>query len=382
MEHAISRGRASLKWIELSLPRLRANARVLRQRIGPGVKLMAVVKSGAYGHGATRLARGLIDAGADALGVVSLDEALDLRAVGIRAPIHILSYVPAERADEIVRDEFNPVVLDRAFVEALEAAGARGARSVEVSVKVETGMNRFGFEGNDLDEVMDLLGRTRHVKVAGLCTHFARSDVADAGPTQAQLGRLLAAIERFRGRGHRLERSHAANSAATLLHPATHLQMVRCGLALYGLYPSPEVRAACAGSPLQPVLEFKARIVEMRTVRKGDAVSYGGTWVAPTETRLAVLPVGYADGYRWGLSNRSHVLIRGIRAPVRGRVCMDLCMVDVTGIPGVACGDEVTLISHDPSSGITADDLASVLGTINYEVLCGLSSQIERVIVP
>ena len=343
---------------------------------------MAIIKANAYGHGATLLAPALLDAGADALGVVSLEEACELRGAGVQAPIHIISGVPAELAEEVFRHDLRPVVYSRDVVEALEVAGARSGRSVEVCVKVETGMSRLGLEREELDEVMDLLGRTQHVKVTGLATHFARSDEAATEPTQAQLGRLLAAIARFRGRGHRLERSHAANSAATLLHPATHLHMVRCGLALYGLYASPEVRQACAGAQLEPLLEFKTRIIQIRKVRKGEALSYGGTWVAPGDTTVAVLPVGYADGYRRNLSNRGHVLIRGQRAPIRGSVCMNLFMADVTGIAGAACGDEVTLISRNPSSGITADDLATLLGTINYEIVSDLPSQLERIIVP
>ena len=370
-------------WIELSRSRLAANVRTMLQRTAPGVGLMAVVKANAYGHGATLLAHPLLEAGVTALGVISLEEAHALRACGVQDPIHVLGYVSAERVDEIIRDDLRPVVFSRAFVQALEVAGARSGRTVEVSVKVETGMGRLGLNGAELEDVMELLSRTKHVRVTGLSTHFARSDELDATPTQEQLGRLQAVLPRFLSQGHQLERSHAANSAAALLYPSTHLDMVRCGISLYGLYPSLQTRAACADTAeLKPVLEFKTRVVQLCALQPGEAVSYGGTWVAPAQARLAVLPVGYSDGYRRGLSNQSHVMIRGQRAPIRGRICMNLCMADVTGITGVVCGDEVTLISRDPSSGATADDLAAMLGTINYEIVTGLPGSIARVLVP
>lgn len=371
-----------LSWIELSRSAIEHNVRLLRDRIGPNVRLMAVVKANAYGHGAITVGRWLLDTGADALGVISLAEARELRAAGIRVPIHVLGSIPPGRADEVVRYDLRPVVFDLDFARALEVMGGRAGRAIEVTVKVETGMNRHGLEGGRLDEAMDYLAGARFVKVAGLATHFARSDEADAAPTLAQMRRLDAAIERFRSRGHALPLCHAANTAATLLHPGTHLDMVRCGLALYGLYPSDAARERFPGEPLRPALEFKARVVDLRTVQAGEAVSYGGTWRAAKPTRIAVLPVGYADGYRRDLSNRGHVIVRGRRAPILGRVCMNLCMVDVTEIPEAAKGDAATLISGDPASGATVDDLSRLIGTINYEVVSGLAGPLERILVP
>jgi alanine racemase len=194
------------------------------------------------------------------------------------------------------------------------------------------------------------------------------------------MARLNAAITRFRGRGHDLSLCHAANSAATLLYPQTHLDMVRCGLALYGLYPSPRTREH-PGGKLRPALQLKTRIVDLRTLEAGDAVSYGGTWRAPRPTSIAVLPVGYSDGYRRDLSNKAHVLVRGERAPILGRVCMNLLMVDVTAVPAAAKGDVVTLIGSDSECGATVDDLSRLLSTINYEVLSGLAERVERILV-
>ena len=375
-------GPDQLLWIELSRSRIENNVRLVRDRIGPNVRLMAVVKANAYGHGAATVARWLLNTGADALGVISIGEARSLRAAGIRVPIHVLGTIPPGRADEVVRYDLRPVVFDLEFARALEVMGERAGREIEVTVKVETGMNRHGLEGVRLDEVMAYLAGARSVKVAGLATHFARSDEADPEPTLRQLSRLNAAIGRYRALGHALPLCHAANTAATLLYPETHLGMVRCGLALYGFHPSEVTRREFRGGALQPALEFKARIVDLRTVKEGEAVSYGGTWRAPRPTRIAVLPVGYSDGYRRDLSNKGHVLVRGRRAPILGRVCMNLTMVDVTGIPGAAKGDVATLVSGDPASGATLDDLSRLLGTINYEVVSGLVESIDRLLVP
>jgi alanine racemase len=358
------------------------NVRLVRDVVGPEARLMAVVKANAYGHGATTVGRWLLNAGADCLGVVSFGEARELRAAGIKVPIHVLGYIPPGRADEVIRYDLRPVVFSLDFVRALEVVGERAGKTVEVTVKVETGMNRHGLAGERLDEVMAFLAGARFVRAVGLSTHFARSDEADPEPTLAQMERMNAAIARFRGRGHGLTLCHAANSAATLLYPETRLDMVRCGLALYGLYPSPETRERFEGGALRPALEFKTRIVDLRTVQAGEAVSYGGTWVAERPTRIAVLPVGYADGYRRDLSNKAHVVVRGERAPILGRVCMNLSMVDVSAVPDAAKGDAVTLISTDPESGATVDDLAHHLGTINYEVVSGLAEPLERFLVP
>lgn len=375
-------GPDQLLWIEVSRSRIENNVRLVRDRIGPDVRLMAVVKANAYGHGAATVARWLLNTGADALGVISVGEARSLRAAGIRVPIHVLGAIPPGRADEVVRYDLRPVVFDLEFARALEVMGERAGREIEVTVKVETGMNRHGLEGERLDEVMAFLAGARFVRVSGLATHFARSDEDDPEPTLRQLSRLNAAIRRYRALGHALPLCHAANTAATLLYPETHLGMVRCGLALYGLHPSEATRRGFRGGTLQPALELKARIVDLRTVREGDAVSYGGTWRAPRPTRIAVLPAGYSDGYRRDLSNRGHALVRGRRAPILGRVCMNLTMVDVTEIPGAAKGDVATLVSGDPASGAAIDDLARLLGTINYEVVSGLAESIDRILVP
>jgi len=375
-------GQDQLSWIELSRSRIEHNVRVVRDRIGPDVRLMAIVKANAYGHGAITVARWLLNTGADALGVVSIAEARELRSAGIKVPIHVLGYIPPGRADEVVRYDLRPVVFHLEFAQALEVMGERAGKTAEVTVKVETGMNRHGLEGDRLDEAMSFLAGARFVRAVGLATHFARSDEDDPEPTLAQMRRLEAAIERFRARGHALPLCHAANSAATLLYPQTHLHMVRCGLALYGLHPSGITRGRFRGEALLPALEFKTRIVDLRVVKAGEAVSYGGTWRAEKPTRIAILPVGYSDGYRRDLSNKGHVIVRGRRAPILGRVCMNLTMVDVTAAPDAAKGDPVTLISGDPASGATVDDLSRLLQTINYEVVSGLAEPIDRILVP
>lgn len=369
-----------LRWIELSRAALRDNVRAVRERIGNDRKLMAVVKANAYGHGAVLCAREYLAAGADALGVATVEEGLELREAGCVVPIHIIAAMSAADAAEVVEHDLNPVIFDETVALALDAAARKAGKMAEISLKLETGMHRHGLSAAELERLLAVCARCPGLRVTGIATHFARSDEEEDGPTLEQFARLRPALEKCRAAGNALPLCHAASSAASLLLPETHLDMVRCGISLYGLYPSAAVLNKLGEGTLRPVLEFKTRIAQLRDLYPGDAVSYGGTWTAKRQSRIAVLPVGYADGYRRGLSNRAHVLVRGKPAPVTGRVCMNILMADVTDIPEAAAGDVVTLISRDPQSGATADDHARLLDTINYEVVTGLNCRMPRLL--
>lgn len=368
-------------WIEISASALAANVRALRARIAARTEIIAVVKSNAYGHGVALVAPELAAGGIDAFGVNSVREAVELRLLGAKVPIHVMGYISPQFAEDIVHFDLCPIVSSLETARALNVAGKALEKTVTLSVKVETGMNRLGLRGRELDRLMRYLAGARYLNVVGLTTHFARADTADPTLVEKQFALFTAAVGKYRALGHKLDRCHAAATASTMLYPKTHMDAVRVGIGLYGLYPSAEVRLNSPGHTLRPVLEYKTRIVETRRIEAGESVSYGATWTAKRPSRIAILPVGYADGYPRALSGRGHVLVRSARAPIIGRICMNMFMIDVTDFPAVARHDEVTLIGADPVAGVTADDIAQLVGTVNYEILTNLPTAIPRIAV-
>ena len=351
-------------WIEISRHAIENNIRVFRQLVGAGSRLAAVVKSNAYGHGMTIVAKTALSAGADWLHVFSVSEGLCLRGEGIDAPILVLG--PAAEC-EIKKACDAGLRLTVASPDAarLMAETAGGI----VHLKLETGTNRQGLKESEIQGVVSLL-RENNVTVEGAYTHFADiEDTTDHAFAEAQLERFNAHLSSLR-----IPLPHTACSAAAILFPETHFSMVRVGISLYGLWPSGEthVSAKMLGRnalDLKPAMTWKSRVSAVNTVAPGEFVGYGRTFRTTRTTRIAILPIGYADGFDRGLSNVGHVLVRGVRAPVRGRVCMNLTMVDVTDIPDVARGDEVVIIGQQDSERITAETMAKLLGTINYEVV-------------
>jgi alanine racemase len=352
---------------EVDVAALRANAAWLRARIGRA-QLLGVVKADGYGHGAVTVARALAGV-VDGLAVSLTEEGFELRAAGVAGPILVMGAVYGAAHREVVAAGLTPVVTDLGAVEAF----ARVGEPVEVHLKLDTGMSRLGVRPEHLGAFLDGCARYPAVRIAGLMTHLASAD-SDAELTRLQLARLAAALPRVRAHARGPLVVHAANSAATLAFPASHLDAVRPGLALYG-----------GGHPeLSPVLRFVTAICALRDLEPGDVVSYGAQFRAERPTRVATLPVGYADGYPRRLSAHvagrdSHVLVRGRRCPVIGAVCMDMLMVDVTALGDVvSVGDEVVLIGRQGEEQVTAAELAAHAGLIEYEITCGVSKRVPR----
>lgn len=363
-------------WLEIDLHAIGGNVEALRRIVGPRVAIMAVLKADAYGHGAVRTARTVLQHGTAALAVATIGEAAALRDAGIAAPILALGYTPPWQVREALRRDVQLAVFDGEVARECAAAAAELALPARVHVKVDTGMARLGLRPEDAPGLLAELQSRPRVEVVGLFTHFATADSADETFAREQLRRFNAVAEAVSKAGLRPPLVHAANSAAIFRFPEAHFDLVRPGIAVYGLDPGPET--LCPGG-FQAALAFKTAIAQVKTLPPGSPVSYGATYVTRRQERIATIPVGYADGFRRAPSWRE-VLVHGRRAPVVGRVCMDYTMIEVTGIPGVVVGDEVVLIGRQGDDAITAEAAASWLGTINYEVVAAILPRVPRLV--
>jgi alanine racemase len=353
--------------VEIDLNALAHNLSEVRRLVGDTVKIMAVVKADAYGHGGIRSGLHLVENGADALGVMDLHEAASLRDAGINLPIYILAGILPEYALEIVDRNLTPFVYDLELAKALDHSAAERNRVLDIHLKMDTGMHRLGRLFDDGDDYLSQIAALNNIRVTGLATHFAEADVEGSEFTNQQLDRLKKLIEKAKNLGMPLSLNNSANSAAVLGAPQTHLDMVRPGLMLYGDWPADHLKPV---ADLKPVMTFKSQVIQVKTLKPGGTVSYGRTWKADQPTRIATVPTGYAHGLNRLLSNKGEALIRGRRAPLRGRVCMNLTMFDVTDIPDVAPGDEVVFLGRQGNETITGGMLADLCGTISYEVFC------------
>lgn len=359
---------------EIDLGAVQRNLARVRQAVGPGVRIFGVVKADAYGHGAVAVARAL-EPLCNALAVSLVEEGLELRAAGIRAPIVVLGAYYNRHQDEVLGERLTPVVYDRADLEKFAAAAARRNRPAEVHLKIDTGMSRLGLPPGDLEATLARLSALPALRLSGLCTHFASADLADAGTTEVALAQFQQGLDRAAQLGFHNLVNHAANSAAAVRFPAARLDAVRPGLALYGAMPSEIVSLV----GLEGALALRTRVMAVRDVAVGAGVSYGGIWRAARPSRVATLPIGYADGYPRHVSGAA-VLLGGQRVPIVGAVCMDMLMIDVTDLPASALDGPVTLIGRDGRQEITVDDLARWAGTVSYEILCGISKRVPRVL--
>ncbi len=370
---------------DIDLDAIAHNIAELRRLTGPAVRFMAVVKANAYGHGAAAVSRTAIDCGAAFLGVARIQEAVNLREAGIDAPILVFGATPADQARHLIDYRISQAVTEPVQADILSAA-AKAGETIPVHIKLDTGMGRVGFvtSTGDMrnagilpaDEIIRI-ARMPGLKLEGVFTHFAAADSADLGYTRLQTERFLDALAQLRGKGLAFPLCHAANSGAIIAMPESHLDMVRAGIAMYGLPPSTEMDIS--GVSLKPALSLKARVVQVKSVPAGFHVSYGMTYTTDRPTTIATVPVGYADGFRRTLSNRGQMLVHGQRAPIAGRVCMDLTLLDVGHIDDVRVGDEVVIIGRQGTEAITADDMAADLDTINYEVVSALTARVPRV---
>jgi alanine racemase len=365
-------------YAQIDLDALDHNVRALTAHIGPSAQLIAVVKANAYGHGAVPVARAAIASGVARLAVARPDEGIQLRRAGVSAPLLVMGYaIPAE-ADSYARYDLTATINTLEGAQAISArAGALGMTAT-FHVKVDTGMGRYGLLPEEVVPFLNDACRLPHLRLEGIYTHFATSDERDKRFNQQQIEHFSAVVEAVRRAGFEFSLRHAANSGAILDMPASTLDAVRAGIALYGLYPSDEVSKSVA---LQPILSLHSHIGRIRALPAGASVGYGRTWTASHPTTVALIPIGYGDGYRRSLSNRGLVLIAGQRAPIIGRVSMDQIMADVTGLPGVAQDDPVVLIGEQGGEKLTADEVATLAGTINYEITTGLLPRLPRMYV-
>jgi alanine racemase len=363
-------------WVEVDLEAIAHNVRRVVNMIGPEVKLLAVLKADGYGHGAVRVARTVLNNGAYYLGVASVNEGALLRQAGIVAPILVLGYTPAWQARELVLNKLSATIFDLDVARALSRAAGELNSQVLVHVKVDTGMGRLGLLPDDVASCALELQKLDNLVLEGIFTHFSVADT-DPNYTRWQITRFRQVLANVSEAGIEFPLSHAANSAAILKLPESHLRMVRLGIAMYGLDPSPKAR--CPAS-FRAALAFKTQVAQVKTLPPGSYVSYGNTYQTGGEQRIAVIPVGYADGFRRAPRHWGEVLVRGQRAPIVGRVCMDQTMIDVTAIHEVRQGDEVVLIGEQGGERITAEDVAEKLGTINYEVVSEILARVPRVI--
>ncbi|MEN3334731.1 MAG: Alr-MurF fusion protein [Blastocatellia bacterium] len=368
-------------WAEINLDHLAHNFRLIKQAIGAGVAVMPALKADAYGHGATACAEALERAGADWFGVALPEEGRRLRDAGITRPVLCLGGFWEGQEDELLAGRLTPVIYRLDMLERLNAAAQRGGTTAAYHLKVDTGMGRLGVPHGELESFLDSAARFRHLRLDGVMTHFASADKPDKDEfTRRQILRFQYALARVRARGHRPTWIHEANSAATLAYPEARGNLVRPGGVLYGLWRD-VVNPQTPALDWRAVLALKTRIIHLKTLGAGTPLGYGGTFIAERESQIATLAIGYEDGLPRALSNCGRVLVRGEFAPIVGRISMDLTLVDVTDINGAALNDEATIIGHQGTREIPAEEIAARAGTISYEITCGISERVPRRIV-
>ncbi|MBP1989128.1 alanine racemase [Paenibacillus eucommiae] len=365
-------------WVEISLDAIYQNAAMFKAKLSESCLLMAVVKADGYGHGAEEVARSAIQAGANYLGVAFLEEALQLRKAGIEHPILLLGYTPPHAVEAAVKHHITITVGSDAELQQLIACTEQLGMQARTHLKVDSGMSRLGL--TTFDEAQALCEKaagSRFVKLEGLFTHFATAESEDSSFTDQQFQFFTSLIEHLEKHQIHIPIKHCCNSAGTINFPHMHLDMVRIGISLYGLLPSGA--DSHPAYPLQPAMSLKSEISSIRSVAKQQSVSYGRTFQTMKTSQIATLPIGYADGVPRLLSNIGSVLIRGQRVPIAGRICMDQMMLDVTGLPDVQIGDEVTLIGRCGELSISSNEIAALTHSINYEVVCSIGKRVPRV---
>ncbi len=363
-------------WVEVNLDAIAHNARRLVEIAGTDVSVMAVLKADAYGHGVVKVARTVLNNGVTHIGVACLGEAVELRRAGIAAPILILGFTPAWQAREAVLHDVTVALFSLDVARALSRAAGDLRATARVHIKVDTGMGRLGLLPQEVVSFVQAVRQLPNLDIEGIFTHFAMADDADKTHALAQLDAFRGVLKSLEEAGLSFRYVHAANSAALLSLPESRFNMVRPGIALFGLNPSPQVPCP---PDFQHALSFKCQIAQVKELPPDSCVSYGCTYRTPDWRRIAVIPVGYADGFRRAPNHWGEVLVKGCRAPIVGRVCMDQTMIDVTDIPGVRQGDEVVLIGQQGQDEITVDEVAARLGTINYEVVSEILARVPRV---
>ncbi len=359
-------------WVEVDLKAIERNVRYFAERSEAIV--MAVVKADGYGHGAVRCARAALEGGATWLGVARPEEALELRGAGLDDPILILGMTPPEAIPGMISERVSMTVWDRAGIQAMEQAARNIGCTARLHLKVDTGMSRLGVQVDGALALARELAGMNHVLFEGLFSHYARADERDPSPTEHQRRFLLELLSVLEAHSLRPPLVHIANSAASLTGPEHHFDMLRAGIAIYGLHPSPECPLPAS---FRPALAWKTQLAQVKTLPPGKGISYGHIYTTVSEERIGTLPVGYADGFRRREGNQ--VLVRGVQVPVVGRVCMDQCMVSLDRVPVARAGDEVVIIGSQGDARIGAEEIARRWDTINYEVVCGIGPRVPRI---
>lgn len=365
---------------EVDLGAIAHNIKAIKKRIPEECELMAVVKADAYGHGVYGICDTLVENQVDRLAVAIIDEGIQLRKMGVHLPILILGYTPEIYNERIVKYDLIQTVFTYEMARSLSKAACKLNKTVKIHIKLDTGMGRIGFQcGKKALEEIANISQLPKLEIEGVFTHFARADEEDQRFTEQQLDMFIDFVQALEERQIHIRIKHAANSAAIIELPGAHFNMVRAGLIVYGLYPSDQVHQDRL--VLTPAMTLKTHVIFTKEVEKGTPISYGSTYRTPCKKRIATIPVGYGDGYPRSLSSKGGVLIGGEFAPILGRICMDQFMVDISHIKNVQVGDEVILFGKMGKKELTVEDIASLIGTINYEVVCMLSKRVPRVYV-
>lgn len=375
--------RGAKTWVEISASAVRSNLASLRGLLRADTKLCVVLKANAYGHDLQTMARICAEERVSCAAVDSIDEAQLIRSLMPNVDIFILGMTPDERLTEVVRNRFIQTVYDVETLHLLAMAAAEVGKRARVSLKAETGLQRQGLAPRAFDQLLDECVRLADaIDVVSVSSHFASAEDVGHPVNAAQVHAFSAAVEHMQGRGFAPEFVHLACSAAIMTNPASHFTMARAGIAMYGLWSSPDLRRAVVlgknAIELHPALSWRTRIAQIKDVPSGSGVGYGGTHITNRPIRMAVLPVGYYDGLDRRLSNRGEVIVRGRKCSILGIVCMNMCMVDVSAVPGVSRGDVATLIGRDGMHNISADDMAATMGTINYELVTRINPLLPR----
>ena len=363
-------------WIEVDLSKIRSNVAFLKSKVTKNAQLMAVVKADAYGHGAIPVARACIEAGAERLGVATIEEAVELREGGLVCPLHLLAEPPDGCEDELLRYKIIPAIYTLETAKRISDYFVLEDRECDAMIKIDTGMNRIGISVERCEFICEKIFGLQGLNIIGAMTHFAASD-SDMGFTAFQLQKFQSVIFKLRSHGYDLKLNSAANSAAILRLPDSHLDMVRAGIAIYGLSPF-------KGSPvslLNPALSWKTRVSFIKNLEAGESISYGMTYRTQQPSVIATLPVGYADGYARIFSNKASVIIKNRKVKVVGTVTMDQIMVDVSNVIEPKIGDEVLLIGESGDLSISVDELAEMAGTINYEIVTRIGKRVPRICI-
>jgi alanine racemase len=364
-------------WLEIDLAALTDNYKTIKSLIPENTKIAAVVKADAYGHGAVKVAKKLSYLGVDYFCVASPDEGLELRQQGIKKPILVLGEILPEQYSDIIKANLIQAAASIETLIGLNKIASKAKTKIKIQLKIDTGMGRIGFLPAELTpSFFDKLKNFKSLEINGIFSHLARADESNKQFTLQQKQIFEAVITNFKQHKFNIDCCHIANSAAILDLPDFSFDLVRPGIILYGLLPSAEITNKI---PLKSVLNFKTKIVQLRTLPANSSISYGGTYQTKTAEQVAVLPIGYKDGYPRLLSNRGYVLINGQRAPIRGRICMGQTIVSVDKIAEVKVGDEVVLLGKQKDNKITAAELAELTDTINYEIVCNLSSRLNKI---